>query len=208
MRILILHAQAHQDYACRVYWVTGERRDAQDVNALVDAGSPNPHSTRVLMEALERQSKGIGKRAVELVVLTHGHYDHSGGVPQLAAQYRPRVAAWADLPGVTEHLRDGSWLRLGDEDFRVLHTPGHSEDSICLFSPASGTLFSGDTLHRIHDSQGAYARAFLTSLERLCALQVRAIYPGHDDPILEGAGAYLCSIRDRVAESPTLDPEA
>jgi glyoxylase-like metal-dependent hydrolase (beta-lactamase superfamily II) len=90
---------------------------------------------------------------------------------------------------------------VGDQSGTLLHTPGHSEDSICVFLPESGTLFSGDTLYRITDHLGAYPRAYVKTLERLAGLDIRAIYPGHGKPILRQARAFIQSCLENVYQS-------
>jgi glyoxylase-like metal-dependent hydrolase (beta-lactamase superfamily II) len=88
-------------------------------------------------------------------------------------------------------VHDGMHLSLGDLDALLLHTPGHSEDSISVYVPAAKALFSGDCLYRIDDDRGSYSRAYLASLERLAALEIEAIYPGHASPILVGAASFI-----------------
>lgn len=95
-------------------------------------------------------------------------------------------AAWQIPPTIpSQLLKEGDVLDLGGRSLRVLHTPGHTPDGICLFDEASGTLFAGDTLttgpHYAHmpDSD---VTAFARSTRRLDAElreKVTAIYPAH-----------------------------
>jgi glyoxylase-like metal-dependent hydrolase (beta-lactamase superfamily II) len=126
----------------------------------------------------------------------------------LITQFNPRVLSWLPLAGTTERLSDGMHLRLGDHDAVVLHTPGHSADSVCLFQADTGSLFSGDTLVSIHDSQGRYSQEYLESLLRLSRLDIRTIYPGHGPPISEGAMAYIRTCCTHVGRSLGTDPRA
>jgi glyoxylase-like metal-dependent hydrolase (beta-lactamase superfamily II) len=89
-------------------------------------------------------------------------------------------------------------VTVGDQKGTLLHTPGHSEDSISLFLPGTGTLFSGDTLYRITDHLGAYPKAYVETLDRLAGLDVRAIYPGHGHAILDDARGFIRSCLDNV----------
>lgn len=198
MRVLLLKPAIPGDYSCQIYWIRGERSDASEVNTLVDAGSCHPEALRYILETLEAQPKGIGKRAIEQIVLTHDHTDHAGGAKALGEIFGCPVLAWGEGPHRTTRLVDGQTLRLGEADFRVTHTPGHSPDSVCLYESRSGTLFSGDTLWRTHDATGTYPREFLRSLERLCALDVQTIYSGHDEPVRDGANAYIRGIHAQV----------
>ncbi len=82
--------------------------------------------------------------------------------------------------------------------FRVLHTPGHSAGSICLYNEEKGILFSGDL---VRNEKGILegppeeftpdTRSACRSLERVAALDFDVLLPGHGDVILEGAGDRL-----------------
>ena len=61
----------------------------------------------------------------------------------------------------------------------MIHTPGHSSDSICLYNEAEGVLFAGDTPAADHVADGSYEAGFQAALEKLCARDVRRIYFGH-----------------------------
>ena len=80
------------------------------------------------------------------MVLTHNHSDHTALLPQLREAFHPKVFAFSpNIAGVDGLLRDGDSIKMGDEDFEVIHTPGHSSDSICLYNRADGVLFVGDS---------------------------------------------------------------
>ncbi len=91
------------------------------------------------------------------------------------------VAAWV-TPGAepTLLLRDGDVVDLGDRRFTVLHTPGHTAGSACLFEEATGLLFTGDALYvdakLSWDDQGEAA----ASLRRLRELDVSVVHAGHE----------------------------
>jgi glyoxylase-like metal-dependent hydrolase (beta-lactamase superfamily II) len=81
-------------------------------------------------------------------------------------------------------LAEGGLVRFGEVRLEVLHTPGHTEGSVCLFARDQGILFSGDTLFaggwgRV-DLQGGDAEAMADSIARLAGLEdpVR-VQPGH-----------------------------
>jgi glyoxylase-like metal-dependent hydrolase (beta-lactamase superfamily II) len=191
MRIVRVHPDDPKDYCCNVYWLVSDSRLTRDRNTLVDAGSRHAGNMDYLLREMEKHPKGIGRRAVEQVILTHSHYDHVGGLPSILEHFRPEVFAHRRDDGIDHSLSDGDQLRLGDKDFRVLHTPGHSEDSLCLYCPETGALFSGDTLYRISDAKGSYPECYVQSLERIRELDARVIYPGHGEPILEGIPAFI-----------------
>ena len=104
----------------------------------------------------------------------------------------PRVLAFSpSLAGIDATVRDGDTLRMGDQLFEVIHTPGHSSDSICLYNEAEGVLFAGDTPLLISSSTGSYEAGFKAALEKLCARDVRRIYFGHGPPLTERCNERL-----------------
>jgi glyoxylase-like metal-dependent hydrolase (beta-lactamase superfamily II) len=165
-------------YSCNSYLVLGDWNRLEDMNTVIDPGTDG-----FVLDEIEHLSTGCGKVAVEQVILTHNHFDHSGGVTALKERYGARVLAFADGPGVDELLRDGQFVRAGDEMLEVLHTPGHSSDSICLYAPAPKTLFSGDTPVRIRSPGDVYTQEYLEGLVRLSGRKIARIYSGHDEPI-------------------------
>ena len=149
------------------YLIAGPGRHA----ALVDPGySP---------ELLAGRAKELGL-TVDYVLNTHGHPDHNGENEALLRLTGARLAAFGcgDRP-----LRDDDLLRLDTLELRVLHTPGHTPDSVCFL--AGGKLLTGDTLFvgKIGGTRTeAEARAEYDSLHRrLDALPDETeVWPGHD----------------------------
>lgn len=89
--------------------------------------------------------------------------------------------AWS-APGAepTHLLADGDAIDLGDRRFEVLHTPGHTAGSACLWDPTEGTLFTGDAIYADARLSFDDPAAALTSLERIAALPVRVAHAGHE----------------------------
>ena len=82
-------------------------------------------------------------------------------------------------------------IRMGDQVFEVIHAPGHSSDSICLYNEAEGVLFAGDSPLLITSREGSYEAGFQATLEKLCARDVRRIYFGHGPPLTERCNERL-----------------
>ncbi|MFN3317138.1 MAG: MBL fold metallo-hydrolase [Allorhizobium sp.] len=82
----------------------------------------------------------------------------------------------------TRLLEDGDMIDLGDRQFEVIHTPGHSPGGIALYEKATEILFSGDILYDgplIEDTYHSNADDYLASMERLLRIEVRLVHGGH-----------------------------
>ena len=140
------------------------------------------------------EAKALGKE-IAAILLTHGHFDHVGGVREIAAETGCRVYLCdADLampPQMTagplyytNTYSEGSFVEEAGLSFKVLHTPGHTPGSVCLL--CENTLFSGDTLFwgscgRTDLPGGSWA-TIRVSLKRLADLSGDFdVYPGHGD---------------------------
>lgn len=131
-------------------------------------------------------ARALGK-PVAAVLLTHGHSDHTGGLPAVMKAFDCPVMIGADdayrLPQRPDRLlQDGDRLVFGGETVEVLSTPGHTEGSVCFLMP--GLMLSGDTLFYRSvgrtDLSGGDSGALTASLRRLCALpDDYRVIPGH-----------------------------
>jgi glyoxylase-like metal-dependent hydrolase (beta-lactamase superfamily II) len=110
----------------------------------------------------------VGGRRLAAVVSTHGHNDHITAAPAVGqAAGAPVLLHPGDQvlwqltfpdqrpDGVLAGEQD---LQIAGTELRVLHTPGHSPGSVCLYAPELGTVFSGDTL--FHGGPGATGRSY------------------------------------------------
>lgn len=169
-------------YSCNSYLILGDWNRVQDVNTLIDPGTDG-----FVLEEIERISTGFGKVAVEQVILTHNHFDHSAGVMAIKERYNTKVMAFIDGPGVDELLPEGHFIKAGDDFLEVIHTPSHSSDSICLYAPAAKALFSGDTQLKANESCEAYSQEYVAGLLKLAGRNIQSIYSGHDAPLTKGS---------------------
>jgi glyoxylase-like metal-dependent hydrolase (beta-lactamase superfamily II) len=176
-------------YTSNVYLVLGDWNAMDDVNTLVDVGRDLS-----IIGMINEASTGVGKKRVEQVVLTHNHFDHSGLLATIRRMFNPTVYAFSStLEGVDKLLKDGDTLKMGDRTFEVLHTPGHSNDSICLYCEQDGVVFSGDVPVVIRSAEGTYDKQFVEVLEKLSRGRVDSIYFGHGDPELGNGKALISS---------------
>lgn len=116
--------------------------------------------------------------------------------------------AWYHVrPSVVSHrLTDGEDLSLGDRNLKVVHTPGHSPGSICLWEEGRGLLFTGDTLYEgpiFAQLRYSDFDAYRRSLDRLCLLQpqVRLVLPAHGlTPLSPGIILRMRSAFQQIAQ--------
>ena len=195
MRVIALEP-SHEIYTCRSYLILGEWNQLGDVNTLIDPGTDG-----AVLAQIEKLSTGCGKVPVSQILLTHNHFDHGGGIGQIKKMYGCRVYAWCDGKDVDELLYDGQFLKAGDDQLQVLHTPGHSSDSICLYNLKQKLLFSGDTQLRVRSSDGVFTQEYVESLRRLAHLDIEIVYSGHDQPVTGGVQEMLNNTLAQVRRS-------
>ena len=146
---------------------------------------------------------------VEGILLTHGHFDHIYGLPALKKEWDvPVYVHTEDAPLLTDgqknayttffgrpfsvppadvFLRDGDTIPLGGEKVCVLHTPGHTQGSVCYL--CGHAVCSGDTLFACGvgrcDLYGGNEKQMAASLQKLAKLPGNLrLYPGHGAPAL------------------------
>lgn len=160
-------------------------------------------SPRLVLEFLKMNRLKLTK-----IFLTHGHFDHIGGVEELRKAVGAEVfihdddAPMLSSSGLSLHsaisimpfepvtefspVTDGQLIEDGNCRFRVLHTPGHSMGSVCYLCDEENIMFSGDTLFCCSvgrtDFPGSSPESMKRSLERLWKLdRDYKVYPGHNE---------------------------
>jgi hydroxyacylglutathione hydrolase len=146
------------------------------------------------------------KLQVKQIVITHAHIDHVGGAMKLRAQTGAPIllnqsdyallkmldmqATWVGMaaPGevsIEASIADGEKLRTGSLTANVIHTPGHTEGSVCLYFPAEKLLIAGDTLFarsigRTDLPGGSHAKIMRSLHDRVMTLpDETVVIPGH-----------------------------
>lgn len=199
-----IHCIYGRNFDSNIYVVRGEN------TTIVDTGT-GLHNKEVIKDI----KKLVDPASIKQIVITHEHFDHCGGVKKIfeVTDGKTKIMAHRDASDKIERgesafakmlggimpkmpvdikLKDGDTIMVGDETFEVLHTPGHTPGSMCLYSETSKSLISGDTVFS-HGSFGRYdfpggdAELLRQSIERLAKLDVINLYPGHES-IAEGDG--------------------
>jgi len=157
-------------FTSNVFLVTGERRVLVDVGNEFDVvGAAREH-----VEALDA------------VVVTHTHYDHVENLPAVVDAFDVDVWGYdTTADGVDHEIDDGDTVRVGDHEYTALHTPGHKNDHLCLFSPAASVLFAGDLVF----ANGSFGR---TDLEE-----------GDRDTLVESIDRVLQTVPEDLGEMHT-----
>lgn len=159
-------------FTSNAFLVSGER------TVLVDVGN----QFDIVSEAREYVED------VDAVVLTHTHPDHVGNLDAVVDAFGVDVWGYdTSQPGVDHEIADGESVQLGDDAYEALHTPGHKDDHICLYSPDADVLFAGDLVFANGgfgrtDLEEGNRRLLIESIERVLERideSLAALHTGH-----------------------------
>ncbi len=203
---------------------------------LIDPGI-HPDEISALADHVQSQAATI-----QGIVLTHCHWDHILGPERLPglpvvtyADYPATLAAnlpgtlrmigrWEQRFGYTrtapftppqpdQALPDGATIARGALELQLIYIPGHAADQIALYEATSGALWAADTLSDLEIPFVSHQLAsYIATLERLSALSIRALVPGHGAPTsdqatirarLDADRAYLAELHERVQHAVT-----
>ncbi|GAB3666461.1 MBL fold metallo-hydrolase [Halopiger thermotolerans] len=176
-----------ETFTCNAFLALGEE------TTLVDAGAWDG-----VVDEIREYTDDL-----DAVVLTHQHGDHVEQLEAVVDAFDPDVYAYDDHPLRDRALEDGDTIRIGDEAFDVVYTPGHADDHVSLVSESS--LFSGDVV--VHDDgafdYGSFGRTDMAGQSRERLIQsiedllerlpdsVEHMYAGH-------GGVFHGDVRDVV----------
>ena len=183
------------------YLVLGEEK-----SLLIDSGFG--------MDSLKKVVDGLTDLPV-ILVNTHGHPDHGGGNGEFGSAYmhpddnelyaykcayetRLEEARHWGVEDVEERLQkelpapipmeDGHVFDLGGRKLTVIHTPGHSRGSVCIFDEQTGTLFTGDNVQgmatALIEDCATNVSTYLASMEKIAKLPVKVVCTGHMPAVL------------------------
>jgi len=169
--------------------------------ALVDSGCGN--SVGLIFENIH--ACGVDPGNVELILLTHCHFDHTGGAKALQGRFDCKIVAHAEdakfLESGASDVTAAAWygaiiepfivdqkitgartdIRLGDKIIKAIHTPGHSPGSMVFVVESDGlrVLFGQDVHGPLHPSLLSDKEKYRESLELLISLEADILCEGH-----------------------------
>jgi len=179
---------------CNTYFIDGDNR------ILIDPGHYH------LFDHVRGQLSGLSlsPEDMDLVIITHGHPDHMEGVRvfqgtealvavssremEFIQTVAPHYGEALGIPDFEPQilLQEGD-LKVGSRTFEVIHTPGHSPGSICLYWPDQKVLFTGDVVFNQGigrtDLPGGNGSELKESIRRISNLDVDYLLTGHGDVV-------------------------
>ncbi|MGQ9720999.1 MAG: MBL fold metallo-hydrolase [Candidatus Jordarchaeum sp.] len=200
------------NFDCNVFLI---KDDSSGELTLIDCGTGfffDRQIQRISQDGLDPQN-------ISRVILTHVHFDHSGGLINFVREYSPEVNVFhleADSiekggnglllarefgleftpTKVHKRLKEGEIIKAGSFNLEVLNTPGHTKGSICLYDRNSKVLFSGDTVFTYGsfgrvDFPTGDSRQMIQSLIELSKLDVQYLLCGHLDIATKNANEQI-----------------
>jgi len=184
-----------------------------------------------LLKQMFKASKNDFEK-VKQIINTHSHFDHVGGngyfynatisIHEKGAEVLEKAdveKSCADFYDgklnprkVDKKLKDGDIIKLGNGfEFQVIHTPGHTDDSICLFDKKRKIAFTGDLIFA--DGLGSAkfinsdAELLKKSLEKISKLGVEQYLPGHGEVVEKMGSKRMQALMKEVDKIETADEE-
>lgn len=169
------------------------------------------------------KADGLDVKKIKLIIDTHGHYDHASANTFFKNLTCAKICAHKldkekiesgkgsvyelfstkpEISKVDKVLEDGEIIKTKNHTFKILHTPGHTSGSICLYDEEKKILISGDTLFA--DSFGRTdlptgSREEMTkSLKKISKMNIELLLPGHGETFSGNVGNIAAKLADFV----------
>jgi len=169
---------------------------------------------------------------IKNIVNTHCHFDHTGGNKKFRDWLKAVVTTHANekefletgrntlaemfgevpkIVTVDRILKEGSKIKTTNFAFEVIHTPGHTPGSICLYEPNKRILISGDTLFESgigrFDLPGGNRQKMIESLNKLLDYNIQYLLPGHGPPKIGGVSFLIKQMIARFGDKRFINYE-
>ncbi len=196
------------NYDSNIYVIDGKKP------SIIDTGTGMHHK-----QVISKISEIINLEKIKQIILTHEHFDHTGGAKKIKNELKDDLKIIAHVNAAKRiesgksdfakmlgqefetvpidiKLKDNDEIKIGSEIFKVFHTPGHTPGCICLYDKNTKSLISGDTVFS-HGSFGRYdfpggsLEDLKNSIEKLTKLDVENLYPGHESIVEKNANAHI-----------------
>jgi glyoxylase-like metal-dependent hydrolase (beta-lactamase superfamily II) len=192
-----IHCIYGQNFDSNIYIIKGK------IPSIIDCGT-GLYSRNIVKKINEI----ININSIKQIIITHEHFDHCGGLKKIydEIQDKPTIIAHEQASNKIERgeslfakmlggkmpkmhidfkLKNEMNIKIGDNLFQVIYSPGHSPGSICLYDKNTKSLFSGDTIFSYgsfgrYDFPGGSYNLLKNSIEKLALLDIKNLYPGHD----------------------------
>lgn len=169
-------------------------------------------------ECVELLSESIDPKDIDRIILTHRHIDHVGGAKALSEACDATLYASEDeAPSLrsgdqattaarmfgknldkldVESIGYGDAIEIGAEKLRVIHTPGHTKGSICLYEEGTKSLLCGDTVFAYGgvgrwDFPTGNLQELVESVKGLTEIPIENLYPGHGPAVKGNAHKHI-----------------
>ena len=183
--------------------------------ALIDTGAG------IDRNIIDKISIRLDPTKIDLIINTHGHADHCGGnsyfndasvlahIDEIKEMEKGTLYGTYYLRGkktsrkVDQNVKEDQTIKLGDFNFKVIHTPGHTPGGICLLEENERTLFTGDTLF----PNGNFGRVdlggnrvdMINSLKKISEVDFDVLCSGHGEPTKNGHEQAILSAKNAMA---------
>jgi len=196
------------NYDSNIYVIDGK------IPSLIDTGTGLNHNY-----VISEISKIIDIKNIKQIILTHEHFDHTGGLKKIkdyigkkieiiahkkaAAKIEEGKSEFASMLGtefekffIDKKLKDNDIIKIGNDNWNIFNTPGHTPGCICLYEKNSKSLISGDTIFSNgsfgrYDFPGGDLNQLISSIEKMSKLDVQNLYPGHENIIERNANDHI-----------------
>lgn len=147
---------------------------------------------------------------VRQIIITHKHFDHTNGLDLILNKSNPKIFIHKEdckelmnkYGKNIEEIEDGDIIATSIFCLEVIHTPGHTNGSICLYEESRKILFSGDTIF----ANGYYGRVndiesfnkMINSIKKLTNFKINFLLPGHGKLVFKNTQEYINSIYRKI----------